>query len=327
MPEFSQSLLAVTPYVVGRATTTSAATATSTPAPTSSGSRTASSSSARRSTRISARSRATTWWSTSARSRPSSATSARSSPRTRASSTCRSARSTTSRLIYTRRVGGPADDGSGAGDVTAAVKLNGSLGGINYGVFAATEGDDAGPRLLRARATRDFDEPRTSASMVTQRGAAVPGPQRHVYGSTIAGRRTRSWNVRSTLVGVRHRPGRAPRPRDTGAQVRVDYDMGDGWRQQLYALHLGRDLQLNDFGFLERNNFNYARYELARRVTDLPENLGVCRARLALRDSRRYNDQRPCTSPTRGRSTAQRASRRRQRLLRDRRLRLRATTT
>ena len=49
-----------------------------------------------------------------------------------------------SRLLYTRRIGAPADDGSGAGDVRAAVKLNGSLGEVRYGLLAATEDGDAG---------------------------------------------------------------------------------------------------------------------------------------------------------------------------------------
>src|SRR5699024_413358 len=33
-----------------------------------------------------------------------------------------------SALVYTRRVGGPSDDGAGAADINAAVKLNGSVG-------------------------------------------------------------------------------------------------------------------------------------------------------------------------------------------------------
>src|SRR3546814_3848089 len=37
-----------------------------------------------------------------------------------------------SQLLYTRRVGGPADDGEGSGDITAAVKLNGSFGETKY---------------------------------------------------------------------------------------------------------------------------------------------------------------------------------------------------
>src|SRR3546814_516382 len=45
-----------------------------------------------------------------------------------------------SQLLYTRRVGGPADDGEGSGDITAAVKLNGSFGETKYGVFVAENG-------------------------------------------------------------------------------------------------------------------------------------------------------------------------------------------
>src|SRR3546814_7399780 len=44
-----------------------------------------------------------------------------------------------SQLIYTRRVGGPSDDGHGAADINAAVKLNGSFGSTSYGVLAADE--------------------------------------------------------------------------------------------------------------------------------------------------------------------------------------------
>src|SRR5690606_34636367 len=47
-------------------------------------------------------------------------------------------------LFYTRRVGGPLDDGSGAADIDLAVKANGTLGQLGYGVFAATEDGDAG---------------------------------------------------------------------------------------------------------------------------------------------------------------------------------------
>ena len=47
-------------------------------------------------------------------------------------------------LLYTRRIGGPADDGSGSGDITGAVKLNGSVGAFKYGVFSADERHEAG---------------------------------------------------------------------------------------------------------------------------------------------------------------------------------------
>jgi hypothetical protein len=78
------------------------------------------------------------------------------------------------------------------------------------------------------------------------------------------------WNVRTTVVGSSIDQA-GQRIDDSGGQIRIDYDMGGGWRQQFYGEHLGRNLQLDDFGFLSRNNFNYARYDIGRRFTDLPK--------------------------------------------------------
>jgi hypothetical protein len=75
--------------------------------------------------------------------------------------------------------------------------------------------------------------------------------------------------IRTTLVGSDVQQA-GETTRDSGGQVKVDYDMGNDWRHQLYVLHLGKDLQLNDFGYLERNDFNYVRYELGHRLSNLP---------------------------------------------------------
>ncbi|HET6545961.1 MAG TPA: DUF5916 domain-containing protein, partial [Rhodanobacteraceae bacterium] len=63
-----------------------------------------------------------------------------------------------SALVYTRRVGGPADDGRGAGDIDAAVKINGSVGTTSYGVLAADEDGEAGRFFGAARLTHDFGQ-------------------------------------------------------------------------------------------------------------------------------------------------------------------------
>src|SRR4051812_49128547 len=63
-----------------------------------------------------------------------------------------------SQLLYTRRVGGPADDGNGPGDITAALKLNGSLGATKYGLFGADEADSVGRTFAAARLVRDFSK-------------------------------------------------------------------------------------------------------------------------------------------------------------------------
>lgn len=171
-------------------------------------------------------------------------------------------------LLYTRRVGAAEDDGTGAGDVLAAVKLNGSIGAVNYGLFSATEGGDAGRDFHALRATHDGDAHGIGA-MVTHvrrpfldRIATVAGVD-HRWTPTDA------LAVRSGLVGSRI-VQRGATVRDAGAQVRIDHVIGGGWQQQAYLLHLGPDLSLNDFGYLERNDFNYARYELRRRFESLP---------------------------------------------------------
>ncbi|GHE32998.1 DUF5916 domain-containing protein [Vulcaniibacterium thermophilum] len=173
------------------------------------------------------------------------------------------------RLIYTRRVGGAADDGSGAGDVRAAVKLNGSAAGFGYGVFAATEDDDAGRDFYALRATRDSERHGLGA-MLTRVERPHFDRTADVFSLEHRWRPDARWNVRSVLVGSRVEQVGA-RVDDSGAQVRIDHELDNGWREQLFALHLGDGLQLNDFGFLERNDFNYVRYERARRLTDLPD--------------------------------------------------------
>ena len=192
------------------------------------------------------------------------------------------------RLVYTRRVGGPADDGSGAGDVTAAVKLNGSAGDFNYGVFAATEADEAGRDFYAVRGTRDFDGQGVGA-MLTR--VERPFLDRTATVSEFDHRWavTPRLNLRTTLVASDIEQA-GTRSRDSGGQLRLDHDLGNGWRQNLYAVHLGDQLQLNDFGYLERNDFNYARYEVNHRNTALPAESQWASREWRYAVSRRMND-------------------------------------
>ena len=195
-----------------------------------------------------------------------------------------------SRLIYTRRVGGPTDpqDDAESGDVLAAVKLNGSAGALNYGVFAATEGEDFGRDFYAVRATRDFGGQGVGA-MATRVKRPFLDRTATVYEADHRWSNER-WNVRSTFVGSDITQA-GTTLLDSGAQVIVDYDMQNTWRQQLYALHIGRDFQLNDFGYLERNNFNYLRYELGHRVTGLPVDSAYSGHEWRYAASHRSNDQ------------------------------------
>jgi len=194
----------------------------------------------------------------------------------------------TNRLIYTRRVGGTADDDSGAGDVTAAAKINGSVGGFNYGAFVATEADDVGRDFYALRGTRDFATQGLGA-MVTHVQRPFLDRDATVYEFDHRWNPNAQLGIRTTLVGSDvSQEGVATR--DSGGQVKVDYDMGNGWRQQAYGLHLGRGLQLNDFGYLERNNFNYLRYEIDHRITNLPADSSYASHDFRYAASRRAND-------------------------------------
>ncbi len=191
-------------------------------------------------------------------------------------------------LIYTRRVGAPADDDAGAGDVAAAVKINGSAGGFGYGAFAASERGDAGRDFYALRATRDFARQGFGATVTR---VERPFLDREATVAAIDHRWSPgdAWNVRTTLVGSAV-DQLGERTRDTGGQIRIDHRIDAAWRQQLFVLHTGGALQLNDFGFLDRNNFNYARYELARRITDLPAGSPIASHQWRYAVSRRTND-------------------------------------
>jgi hypothetical protein len=191
-------------------------------------------------------------------------------------------------LIYTRRVGAPADDGNGAGDVTAAVKINGSAGGFGYGAFAATEGDRVGRDFYALRTTRGFGK-QSIGAMVTRVDRPFLGREATVYSLDHQWAPSPAWNIRTNLVGSSiDQPGNILR--DTGAQLRIDHEIDGDWREQLYLLHTGGDLQLNDFGFLDRNNFNYARYEISRRFTALPDRSPYASHQWRFAASHRSND-------------------------------------
>lgn len=196
-------------------------------------------------------------------------------------------------LLYTRRVGGPTDDGAGAGDVAAAVKLNGSLGGWGYGVFAATENDAVGRDFYALRTTRDIESDAIGSmgfgAMATRVSRPYLDREATVLSLDHRWSPTGDWNIRTILVGSDIDQA-GERVRDTGAQMRIDHKIDSAWRQQLYLLHTGGDLQLNDFGFLDRNNYNYGRYELLHRNTALPAESPYATHEWRYAVSRRAND-------------------------------------
>jgi hypothetical protein len=174
-----------------------------------------------------------------------------------------------SQLLYTRRVGGPADDGIGSGDITAAMKLNGSIGAMKYGIFVADEAHEVGRSFGALRVVRDFAK-QNLGWMVTKVERPYLDRDATVVGVDHNWRPTANWNIRTRVFGSDIEQS-SESTRDAGASIWADYEMSAGWRQQLIAMHFGSDLQINDAGFLSRNSLNYVHWQVNRRFTDLPE--------------------------------------------------------
>jgi hypothetical protein len=193
-----------------------------------------------------------------------------------------------SQLLYTRRVGGPADDGVGSGDITAALKLNGSVGATKYGVFAADEGESVGRTFGALRVVRDFAK-QNLGFMATIVERPYLDREATVYGIDHNWRPTARWNVRTRVFGSDVEQA-GSRENDTGATLWADYEMDGGWRQQVIAMHFGNDLQINDAGYLSRNSTNYLHWQVNRRFTNLAEASRYASKDWRLRFSTNYND-------------------------------------
>jgi hypothetical protein len=105
-----------------------------------------------------------------------------------------------SQLLYTRRVGGPADDGEGSGDITAALKLNGSFGATKYGVFGADEGESVGRTFGALRVVRDFAK-QNLGFMATHVDRPYLDREASVFGVDHNWRPNARWNVRTRVFG------------------------------------------------------------------------------------------------------------------------------
>ncbi|HET6587554.1 MAG TPA: DUF5916 domain-containing protein [Oleiagrimonas sp.] len=173
-----------------------------------------------------------------------------------------------SALVYTRRVGGPADNGRGVSNINAAVKLNGSIGTTDYGVLAADERGADGRTFAAARVMHDFGK-QSLGVLATRVERPFLDRTANVLGIDHHWQPTNNLTLWTNLVGS-DIVQQGQITRGSGATFIADYTMDDGWRQQWLAMHFDDQLQINDFGYLERNNFDYVHWEVRKRITDLP---------------------------------------------------------
>ena len=174
-----------------------------------------------------------------------------------------------SQLLYTRRVGGRADDGSGPGDITGAIKFNGSIGGTQYGAFLADERGDAGRRFGALRLQRAFGAQNVGAMMTTVDRPFL-GRKANVLGFDHRWQPDPSLTVTSTLVGS-DVAVRGEHTRDIAFTTLAQKTLARGWSLTGLLLHYGEDFEVNDAGYLGRNDLTYGQMEVGKRITALPE--------------------------------------------------------
>jgi hypothetical protein len=171
-------------------------------------------------------------------------------------------------LFYTRRVGGSADDGSGAAEIKAAVKGNGSFGDLGYGFFAADESGEAGRSFYLARGSHHTP---THELTLMQTHVDRPFLDRSADVSAINSRwkPNSEWLINTAVhmsdiaIGDDH-------VRGVGGGVVADWDMPGPWRQQYFFTRVDKDVNVNDLGFQDRNNFRLFEWESGYRQDQLP---------------------------------------------------------
>lgn len=169
-------------------------------------------------------------------------------------------------LIYTRRIGGPRDDDPArAAEIDAALKLNGSFAGFDYGVFAAQEAehaDDIGSRflaqrLLRARGALSLGYLGTLADR------PFLGREAQVHALDATWRANERWALSTqAITSDIALPGRDRR--GFGAWARIDYTPDPSGRQELELTHFDAGLDFNDMGFQRRSSLNELEWTIQR---------------------------------------------------------------
>ena len=171
-------------------------------------------------------------------------------------------------LVYTRRVGGAADDGSGESGIAGAIKLNGSVGATSYGVLAAQETGEAGRTFGALRVNHNFGT-QSLGLLATHVEHPFVHRNAHVLGIDHRWQPTPKFTLVSNVVGDRiSQPNNASR--GFGATAVASYEISDEWSQQWLGMHFNDRLDINDFGYLPRNNFDYLHWEVRQRLTNLP---------------------------------------------------------
>ncbi len=159
------------------------------------------------------------------------------------------------RLVHTRRIGGDGDDGSGASDIDAALKVIGSVGALGYGVMAATEDGPAGRDFYVARLQYPAGRTLNIGWLGTETHRPFLDRSAQVQAVDVSWRPNEKLIVNAQVLGsFIDQEGMGID--DSGAWTRINWIPSTNWSYELEATHFGRDLDFNDLGYQRRSSLN-----------------------------------------------------------------------
>jgi hypothetical protein len=156
-------------------------------------------------------------------------------------------------IVYTRRIGGPGDkDPTTPNDIDGALKVIGSAGPVDYGILAAKEADSDGRSFFAGRTffpsknwsvgtyTTYIERPyKDRTALVNSIDYEIESDNRfRIQGQVLASQ-------------IKDPSGDYS---DFGAWFRSHYTPSETLRLQLDMAHWGKDLDINDMGYIMRTN-------------------------------------------------------------------------
>ena len=178
------------------------------------------------------------------------------------------------RLIHTRRIGASPDASDAlVSDINAAVKFTDNKEAYTYGLFAATE--DSGDGFKG----RDFFVSRF-AQRSGKQSLGFTGTyvnrididrKANVYAINHEYRISESLKFVSQLINTNINQT-DNNSNDWGNWVQVQHQINENRSQTIQFSHYGDQFEINDFGYLPRNNLNTAYYEQDIKKTNYAEN-------------------------------------------------------
>lgn len=185
------------------------------------------------------------------------------------------------RLIHTRRIGAAGDAGdTGVSDIDVAMKYSHYGEAMDYGVFVVTEddGDISEGRDYLATRVQGRAGNITLGHTLTYTDRSTLDREAMVNAVNM------DWRVSETLrfsallmhsdidqVANDFNGWETEDSSDVAAWIEWEYAPNDNWSHIIAAIHYGDEFDMNDFGFLRRNNFEELYVSHTHRTNKYPE--------------------------------------------------------